>query len=143
MRCTCCRTRRSGPSRRLRALARQAGSVSRRLGSSPARRWAAGRRRAWTAFRSRCGSPLHGGVPVGVGMVAVSDGWCGIYGMATHPGWRRRRVGSAVLRAGARWASGAGAARLFLQVEAGNPGARRCYEALGFAPSHVYHYRVR
>ncbi len=86
---------------------------------------------------------LHGGVPVGVGMFAVSDGWCGIYGMATHPDWRRRGVASAVLRAGARWASGAGAPRLFLQVEAGNPGARRCYEALGFAPSHEYHYRVR
>lgn len=86
---------------------------------------------------------LHGGVPVGIGMFAVSAGWCGIYGMATHPDWRRRGVASAVLRAGARWAAGAGAPRFFLQVEAENPGARRCYEALGFAPSHEYHYRVR
>ncbi len=63
--------------------------------------------------------------------------------MATHPDWRRRGVASAVLRAGVRWASGAGAGRFFLQVEADNPGARRCYEALGFAPSHEYRYRVR
>jgi GNAT superfamily N-acetyltransferase len=86
---------------------------------------------------------LHGGVPVGVGMFAVSAAWCGIYGMATHPGWRRRGVASAILREGARWASTAGAGRIFLQVEADNPGARRCYETLGFEPSHSYHYRVR
>ncbi|SDZ22763.1 Acetyltransferase (GNAT) family protein [Saccharopolyspora shandongensis] len=86
---------------------------------------------------------LRGGVPVGVGTFVVSSGWCGIYGMATSPDWRRRGVASAVLRAGARWASGAGAKRLFLQVEDDNPGARSCYEALGFIPSHGYHYRVR
>ncbi|MGP4019975.1 GNAT family N-acetyltransferase [Saccharopolyspora sp. 5N708] len=84
----------------------------------------------------------YDGVPVGVGMFAVSAGWCGIYGMATHPGWRRLGIASTVLRAGARWASTAGATRLFLQVEADNPGARRCYETLGFEPSHSYHYRV-
>lgn len=85
---------------------------------------------------------LHRGVPVGVGMFAVSDGWCGIYGMPTHPAGGGA-VASAVLRTGAWWASGAGAARFFLQIEADNPGARRCYEALGFGPPHEYHYRVR
>ncbi|MER6988282.1 GNAT family N-acetyltransferase [Saccharopolyspora hirsuta] len=82
------------------------------------------------------------GVPVGVGMFAESAGWCGVYGMATHPGWRRRGVATAVLRAGALWASGLGA-RLFLQVEADNPGARRLYAAAGFRTAHRYHYRVR
>ncbi|MCI2420164.1 GNAT family N-acetyltransferase [Saccharopolyspora sp. K220] len=86
---------------------------------------------------------LHRGLPVGVGMFAVSADWCGVYGMATHPDWRRRGIASSILRAGAGWASEAGAARLFLQVEANNPGARRCYETLGFVPSHSYHYRVR
>ncbi|GAA4618512.1 GNAT family N-acetyltransferase [Saccharopolyspora hordei] len=83
-----------------------------------------------------------GGEPVGVGLAAASGGWCGVYGMATHPDWRRRGVATAVLRAGARWASGLGA-RLFLQVEEDNPGARRLYAALGFRGSHRYHCRVR
>ncbi|MER7012130.1 GNAT family N-acetyltransferase [Saccharopolyspora sp. NPDC000359] len=85
---------------------------------------------------------LRDGTPVGVGMFAESGGWCGAYGMATHPDWRRRGVASAVLRAGARWASALGA-RLFLQVEVGNPGARRLYAAAGFRTAHRYHYRVR
>lgn len=85
---------------------------------------------------------VRDGVPVGVGMFAESAGWCGVYGMATHPGWRRRGVATALLRAGARWAAGLDA-RLFLQVEVDNPGARRLYAALGFRAAHRYHYRVR
>ncbi|MDA3646953.1 GNAT family N-acetyltransferase [Saccharopolyspora indica] len=85
---------------------------------------------------------VRGGTPVGVGMFAESAGWCGVYGMATHPDWRRRGVATALLRAGARWSADSGS-RLFLQVEADNPGARRLYAALGFRTAHRYHYRVR
>ncbi|MDA3630951.1 GNAT family N-acetyltransferase [Saccharopolyspora sp. WRP15-2] len=92
--------------------------------------------------RARFAIASRGGLPVGVGMFAESAGWCGIYGMATHPDWRGRGVATGVLRAGARWASELGA-RLFLQVEEDNPGARRLYAALGFRTAHHYHYRVR
>ncbi|MEB3367607.1 GNAT family N-acetyltransferase [Saccharopolyspora mangrovi] len=83
---------------------------------------------------------VHRGVPVGVGMFAVSDGWCGVYGMHTAPEWRRRGVAASLVRAGAGWAS---AGRVFLQVETDNSVARSRYESLGFIRAHAYHYRVR
>ncbi|WP_406689581.1 GNAT family N-acetyltransferase [Saccharopolyspora sp. ID03-671] len=83
---------------------------------------------------------VHDGVAVGVGMFAVADGWCGVYGMRTDSRWRRRGVASALLRAGAEWAS---AERVFLQVETDNSVARSRYESLGFIRAHAYHYRVR
>lgn len=85
-------------------------------------------------------SAVHDGVPVGVGMFAVSDGWCGVYGMHTARGWRRRGVAAALMSAGAGWAS---AERVFLQVETDNSVARGRYESLGFIRAHAYHYRVR
>jgi GNAT superfamily N-acetyltransferase len=81
--------------------------------------------------------------PVGVGLFVVAGQWCGIYCMATHPRWRRRGVAGSILGAGARWALEGGARKLFLQVEADNPGARRVYEHAGFRLLHSYHYRVR
>ncbi|TDC87751.1 GNAT family N-acetyltransferase [Saccharopolyspora aridisoli] len=83
---------------------------------------------------------VHRGVPVGVGMFAVSGGWCGVYGMHTAPAWRRRGVAASLMRAGAGRAS---AERVFLQVETGNSVARSRYESLGFILAHAYHYRVR
>jgi N-acetylglutamate synthase len=83
---------------------------------------------------------VHGESPVGVGMFAVSAGWCAVYGMRTSPAWRGRGVAAALMRAGARWA--AAAQRIFLQVEDDNPVARSRYESLGFLPSHRYHYRI-
>lgn len=79
------------------------------------------------------------GAPVGVGMFAVADGWCGVYGMRTDERWRRRGVAAALMRAGAAWSS---AEQVFLQVESGNAVARRRYAALGFISAHAYHYRV-
>ncbi|QUH01586.1 GNAT family N-acetyltransferase [Saccharopolyspora erythraea] len=84
-----------------------------------------------------------GPIPVGVGLFALAGQWCGVYCMATAERWRRRGVAGTLLRAGARWAAEAGATRMFLQVEADNPGAVLLYERVGFARSHGYHYRVR
>lgn len=83
---------------------------------------------------------VHRGVPVGVGLFAVSDGWCGVYGMRTAPEWRRRGVAAALMREGAGRAT---AERVFLQVETDNSVARSRYESLGFILAHAYHYRVR
>ncbi|GAA4848019.1 GNAT family N-acetyltransferase [Saccharopolyspora rosea] len=94
----------------------------------------------------RFATATSGGAPVGVGVFAVTGRWCAVYGMATHPDWRRRGVARAVLGHGVRWASRCdGAVRVdaaLLQVEAGNAGARRLYERAGFVESHRYHYRV-
>lgn len=83
---------------------------------------------------------VHGRTPVGVGMFAIAEGWCAVYGMRTASDWRGRGVAAALMRAGARWA--AGAQRILLQVEDDNSVARSRYESLGFLPSHRYHYRI-
>ena len=80
------------------------------------------------------------GTPVGVGMFAVADGWCGVYGMRTDDRWRRRGVAAALMRAGVGWSS---AEQVFLQVESENAVARSRYATLGFINEHAYHYRVR
>ncbi|MEU4390747.1 GNAT family N-acetyltransferase [Kribbella sp. NPDC023855] len=71
-----------------------------------------------------------------------APGMAGLFCMATRAEYRRQGLATAVLYAGAEWASSRGAERLYLQVEAGNEPARRLYESVGFARSHTYHYRV-
>jgi GNAT superfamily N-acetyltransferase len=81
--------------------------------------------------------------PVGLGFAVAEDGWAGLYGMGTRPADRRAGVATAVLHALARWAEAEGAARLYLQVEVDNPGARALYARAGFADAYGYHYRTR
>jgi GNAT superfamily N-acetyltransferase len=79
----------------------------------------------------------------GMGFGVVERGWCGIYGMATLAGHRRRGVATAVLHALAREASDLGAANLYLQLERDNDGARALYERAGFKYEYGYHYRTQ
>ncbi|GAA4237382.1 arginase family enzyme/GNAT superfamily N-acetyltransferase [Streptosporangium album] len=81
------------------------------------------------------------GRTAGMGLFVADSGWAGIFCMATHPDHRRRGVATAILGAGARWAAGQGAERLYLQVEEHNETARNLYARIGFTPSHTYHYR--
>ncbi|WP_170991045.1 GNAT family N-acetyltransferase [Herbidospora galbida] len=83
-----------------------------------------------------------GGALAGMGVVAVDDGYAGVFCMVTRPGHRRRGIASDVLAAGAAWAEGEGARCLYLQVEEDNPGARALYARRGFTLSHGYHYRI-
>lgn len=82
------------------------------------------------------------GRPAGMGLLAASSGWAGVFCMATRPDARRQGVAAGILGAGARWAADAGADRLYLQVETGNQAALALYGRLGFARSHGYHYRI-
>jgi arginase family enzyme/GNAT superfamily N-acetyltransferase len=83
------------------------------------------------------------GQPAGIGLLAGGHGpWGGVYCMVTHPGFRRRGIGSAILAAGARWALDHGIERLYLQVEQANQPARRMYGAAGFSHFYSYHYRI-
>jgi N-acetylglutamate synthase len=83
------------------------------------------------------------GTPAGVGFGVVERGWMGVFGMGTRPDVRRRGVASAVLHALSRAALDAGAPRAYLQVEAGNVGARKLYERACFERAYSYHYRVK
>jgi GNAT superfamily N-acetyltransferase len=79
----------------------------------------------------------------GMGFGVVERGWCGIYGMATLPPYRRHGVAAAVLHALAREAADLGATHLYLQVERDNDGARALYERAGFTYEYGYHYRTQ
>jgi ribosomal protein S18 acetylase RimI-like enzyme len=63
--------------------------------------------------------------------------------MATAPEFRGRGIATEVLGAGARWAAGRGATRLYLQVEEDNAAAIGLYTRAGFTPSYGYHYRIQ
>ncbi|WP_252843516.1 GNAT family N-acetyltransferase [Actinoallomurus purpureus] len=87
-------------------------------------------------------SVTRDGRPAGMGLFVADAGWAGAFCMATRPELRRQGVGTAILGAGARWAAGQGADRLYLQVEADNDAAWRLYRNAGFTRSYTYHYRI-
>ena len=78
------------------------------------------------------------GEPVGMAFGVAERGWCGVYGMSTVPGMRRRGIAQTVLRALAR-----DAPNLYLQVERDNAAARALYDNVGFTHAYGYHYRVK
>lgn len=82
------------------------------------------------------------GTVVGVGFAVLDRGWVGIFGMVTAPAHRRRGVASSLVRALGAEASERRAQHAYLQVETDNAPAIACYERLGFAISHGYHYRA-
>ena len=57
-----------------------------------------------------------------------------IDGLVVDPGWRRRGVGKRLVEAFEAWAHAEGAPSVELNVYEFNDGARRFYEALGYAP---------
>ena len=62
----------------------------------------------------------------------LERGWTGVYAMGTRPEARRRGAATSILRALAQWAHDRGAARMYLQVETTNDGARQLYTRAGF-----------
>jgi len=82
------------------------------------------------------------GKVAGMGLFVAAHGYTGVFCMATWPTHRRTGIATAILHAGACWASKNSADQLYLQVVDGNAGARKLYERSGFTHSHSYHYRV-
>ncbi|MEU2348116.1 GNAT family N-acetyltransferase [Modestobacter sp. NPDC049651] len=78
-----------------------------------------------------------------VGRGALADGWLGITALTVAEEHRRRGLATAVTAALQRWAAERGATSAYLQVTAGNAGARELYRRLGFIEHHRYHYRRR
>ena len=84
----------------------------------------------------------RGDEPVGIGRVSVEGEWAGVTSVDVAPAARRQGVGSAVMRTLLSWAAGHGAMASYLQVRAGNPGALKLYDALGYVTHHPYNYRA-
>ena len=79
--------------------------------------------------------------PAAIGLGVLERGWAGVYAMGTRREIRRRGAGTAVVHALACWAQRHAAARMYLQVEAANDGARQLYTRAGFEIAYRYHYR--
>ncbi|MCD0447090.1 GNAT family N-acetyltransferase [Glycomyces sp. A-F 0318] len=106
----------------------RAAVAARVLGSGPDRGYAEVRR---------------GGVLVARGRGAVAGDTVAISNIGTLPEFRRRGLGTEVLRALEAWGAGVGARRAALQVETGNEAALELYRRLGYAERYRYHYRGR
>ena len=83
------------------------------------------------------------GEVVARGRVALAEGtevWAGVSDVWVHPGRRRRRLGSLVMRTLLEWAAERGATTAYLQATGDNHAALAMYERLGFVTHHAYRY---
>ena len=82
------------------------------------------------------------GRPVGAASARFEAGVCGVYGVATLEGFRRRGVSTTLLHAVVDEAGARGCDLVFLSAEPGGY-ARRLYARLGFVEVfHTYHYEL-
>lgn len=82
------------------------------------------------------------GAVVGIGMGVAEREWVGLFNIATLVQYRRRGVGTGIMRALAEWGLENGAAQSYLQVMLTNSNAINLYTKLGFKYLYGYHYRV-
>lgn len=81
------------------------------------------------------------GETAGIGMGILERGWLGVFGMMTHPDFRRGGIATAVLRSLATWGQTQGATQAYLQVMDNNTNAIPLYARAGFTTQYRYHYR--
>lgn len=86
------------------------------------------------------GSVKLDGQIAGVGLGCFSNGWCGVHGMRTAPGYRRRGLARRILAALAHEAQRRGLSKVFLQVEQANEVAQELYHRAGLAQAWGYEY---
>lgn len=72
--------------------------------------------------------------------IAFTEGWGGLFDVATSPSHRRRGLASTVIAACTHEASTRDVHSLYLQVSADNDAATTLYERLGFTTHHTYVY---
>lgn len=88
-----------------------------------------------TALLGRAGDRV-----AGAGFVAVHGPVAVLHALIVEQGFRRKGIGAALVRAGARWAAGEGAGRVALAVHEANEGAVALYRGLGFETVGGYAY---
>ncbi|WP_328991639.1 GNAT family N-acetyltransferase [Kribbella sp. NBC_01245] len=77
-----------------------------------------------------------------VGRGAMTGHWLGIDTVHVRDAYRRRGLGTAVLRGLARWAGSLGARRTYLEVVEENTPALTTYTTLSFTEAYRYRYRT-
>lgn len=77
-----------------------------------------------------------------VGRGIVDEGWLGVTAVTVDEAYRRRGLGSAVMRALGAWGAERGARHVYLQVASENAGALAMYARMGMHRHHDYHYRT-
>jgi ribosomal protein S18 acetylase RimI-like enzyme len=80
----------------------------------------------------------RGGSLISRGRGTVTDGWLGLFNIATVPAARGRGLAGAAIGRLARWAREFDATSAYLQVEASNSKAQGLYDRLGFRTHHRY-----
>ena len=81
--------------------------------------------------------------PAGGGLIGGGPAsWGGVSCMVTHPDFRQRGIGSAILVSGAGWALQHRISRLYLQVEQANQPAGHLSGARGFGHAYSSHSRL-
>ncbi|KOV99014.1 acetyltransferase [Streptomyces sp. NRRL B-1140] len=78
--------------------------------------------------------------PAAIGRCVVDGRWAGFAAVEVDPALRRQGLATAVMAALARRALDEGASAAWLQVEAGNAGARALYAPMGLEVHHAYHH---
>jgi ribosomal protein S18 acetylase RimI-like enzyme len=78
-----------------------------------------------------------------IGWGVLEDNHLGIYGMVTHPSYRRQGLARRVLNSLLKWARSRGATLAYLHVEADNTPAVRLYKTFGFKEVYEYWYRIQ
>ena len=77
---------------------------------------------------------------VATGRGSMTGHWLGVDTVHVLEGYRRRGLGTAVLRGLARWAGSRGGRRSYLEVVSDNVAALSAYTALGYAEAYRYRY---
>ena len=81
--------------------------------------------------------------PAGTAFVAIHRGLAMAHAIEVRSAFRRRGLGTCILRAAAFWALDLGAQDIGVLVTEANAGARALYEGLGMKAVARYHYRRR
>jgi len=81
------------------------------------------------------------GQPLAIGLGGVERGWIGLFGIVTHPEFRRQGAATTVIRALAQWGQEHQVSQVYIQVMENNASARALYARLGFETLYHYHYR--
>jgi ribosomal protein S18 acetylase RimI-like enzyme len=106
------------------------------------------RTRRMSAVLAAITVPAHGivlfqdGEPVASALMDIADGVVITGNVITHPEYRGKGLGLAMMRSGLAWAKAKGATLAALNVAADNTAGQALYRRLGYARRYDYEYRV-